>query len=121
MEPLASSSTVSDAHDSLIAGGAIRTAASTLISGQDLARGAVVGRIAASGKLTLCNPSASDGSQVPTGIMVHSVDASAGDAACQQYVAGDFNEADVVWHANFTAVLKAKAFDGTPIQVVTAL
>lgn len=52
----------------------------TIISGQNLAIGTVVGKITASGKYTILAPAAIDGSEVAAGIMTAAVDASAGDA-----------------------------------------
>jgi hypothetical protein len=65
----------------------------TLISGQNLARGAVLGKITASGKYTLSASAAGDGSNTPTAILVDATDASGGDKLCGIYEAGEFNEA----------------------------
>lgn len=48
-------------------------------SGQNLALGAVVGRVTASGKIVALDPDASDGSQTALGIVIRDVDASAVD------------------------------------------
>ena len=53
----------------------------TVISGQTLTAGAVLGKITASGKVTLIAPAASDGSQTAFGILLDAVDASAADKA----------------------------------------
>lgn len=82
-----------------------------LVSGQNLVRGAVLGRITASGKLTLSNNGASDGSQVPVAILAYDVDASGGDAVCQVYVSGEFNSDALTWHASFdTEAERLQAF-----------
>jgi hypothetical protein len=66
----------------------------TLVSGQNLVRGTVVGVITASGKITQSLSASSDGSQTPYGILADDCDASGGDLAnCPVYVAGEFNEA----------------------------
>lgn len=49
----------------------------TLIAGQKLAAGSVLGLITASGKLTQLAPAAVDGSQTAVGVLVFPVDASA--------------------------------------------
>lgn len=67
----------------------------TLISGQDLARGAVLGIITASGKYTLCDTSASDGSEDPVAILAEATDASGGDATTIAYERGDFDENEI--------------------------
>jgi hypothetical protein len=51
----------------------------TVVSGQDLAAGAVLGKITASGKYTAVAPAASDGSESAAGILYEAVDASGGD------------------------------------------
>ncbi len=64
----------------------------TLISGQNLARGAVLGRITASGKYNLSLSAATDGSEVPNAILAVPTNASAGDVATIAYFAGEFND-----------------------------
>jgi hypothetical protein len=51
----------------------------TVVSGQNLARNTVLGRITASGKVTAWTTGASDGSQNAIGILLDPVNASAGD------------------------------------------
>lgn len=51
----------------------------TVISGQDLAAGTVLGKITASGKHTLHNNAASDGSENAVAVLYADVDASAAD------------------------------------------
>lgn len=82
------------AYDHLIAGDKpTRTQGVTLLTGQNLTRGAVLGRVTASGKYVLCDPAAADGSEVARGILVKDTDASGGDVTgTAMYTAGDFNE-----------------------------
>jgi len=118
MSPLAESIVDVHVNDNLIASNtpAIANEPGILILGQNLIRGAVVGRIALSGKLTECNNAAIDGSQTPVGIMVHAVDATAADKACVIYKAGAFRKSEMTWHASFdTDPEKDAAFDGTAI------
>lgn len=79
--------------DNLIAGDlGIRTASITVISGQVLTRGAVLGKITASGKYNLSLSAAVDGSQTPVAILAEAVDASGGDVTnVPVYIKGDFN------------------------------
>ena len=79
--------------DRLIAGLAqIVTANGTLLSGQNLLRGAVLGRITASSKYTLSLAASSDGSEVPRAILADDYDASAGDLSnVAVYLKGEFN------------------------------
>ena len=53
----------------------------TLISGQNLPPGAVLGKITASGKYTLLAPAATDGSEVAAAVLFAAVNASAADKA----------------------------------------
>ena len=59
--------------------GSISRETITLISGQDLAAGTVLGKITASGKYTAYADGASDGSEAAAAILYDNVDASAGD------------------------------------------
>lgn len=96
----------------------VKTDTGTLVSGQNLARGAVVGRITASGKFTLCNSGAADGSQTPVAIIAEAMDASGGDKTCQLYTGGCFRDSALTWHGSFTTLLQKKAaFDRTPISI----
>ncbi|MGI4798496.1 MAG: head decoration protein [Janthinobacterium lividum] len=81
------------APDNLIAGlTQVVSENGTLLAGQALPRGALLGRITASGKLTLSTATATDGSQVPYGILYDAYDATAGDlAGVGLYVKGEFN------------------------------
>jgi hypothetical protein len=53
-----------------------------LITGQNLAAGTVLGKITASGKYTLHNNAASDGSEVAAAILYDATDATAADTPC---------------------------------------
>lgn len=103
--------------DELFAGEAdVTTDIGKLITGQNLARRTVVGRITASGKLTAWTAGAVDGSQVAVGITVHAVDATAADKDVQFYRSGIFNIDALGWGAA-TTVQKYRAFDGSAISV----
>ena len=54
----------------------------TLITGQKLNGGAVLGKITASGKYTAIAPAAADGSQTGAAILYANTDATAADKAC---------------------------------------
>jgi hypothetical protein len=89
--------------DRLIAGGPIKTGTGVLITGQNLARGALLGKITASGKLTLSLSAAGDGSQVPFAILAEDTDATGADTAnVGIYLAGEFNEDRIVYGAAHT-------------------
>lgn len=78
----------------LIAGGTqIITDSVTVITGQTLVRGAVLGKITTSGKFNLSLSAAIDGSEVPVAIVAEDVDASGGDVTnVPVYIKGEFNE-----------------------------
>lgn len=79
--------------DNLLAGGfPIVTTEITVISGQNLVRGAVLGKITASGKYNLSLSAAGDGSEVPIAILSEDCDASGGDKVAIAYLTGEFNE-----------------------------
>src|SRR5690348_11606747 len=51
----------------------------TIVSGQDLAAGAVVGKITGSGKYAIYDNGASDGTEVAAGVLARAVDAGSAD------------------------------------------
>lgn len=79
--------------DALIAGNAHLLVARTvtLIAGQNLPRGAVLGKITASSKYNLSLSGASDGSQTPDLILAEPCDATSADGKALAYSRGDFN------------------------------
>ena len=79
--------------DSLIAGNAHLLVARsvTILSGQILARGAVIGKVTVGGKYKLSLSTATDGSEVPDLVLGEDCDASAGDVAALAYLRGDFS------------------------------
>mgnify|MGYP000875145602 CR=1 FL=1 len=87
----------------------------TILSGQNLAAGAVLGQITSGGKYILSLSGASDGSQTPDAILAAACDASGGDAQAYVYFAGEFNAAKLTLgtaHANNVAFRKALARKG---------
>lgn len=90
----ASFTSTASAHDKLIAGNAHLLVGQpiTLISGQNLVRGTVLGKITASSKYNKSLSAAVDGSEVPDLILAEDCDASGGDKPAVAYSRGDFNE-----------------------------
>jgi RNase P/RNase MRP subunit p29 len=74
----------------------------TVISGQNLVRGAVLGKITASDKYTLSLSTAADGSQIPDFILSENCDASTGDKQALAYSRGDFIAESLVLGAAHT-------------------
>lgn len=86
----------------------------TLVSGQNLAAGAVVGIITASGKYTIYSNAAADGSQAAAGILLGAVNASAGDVTTARVVRRGpmvVNGNDLGWGANDAAGITAGKAD----------
>ena len=82
----------------------------TLISGQDLIAGTVLGLITASSKLTQHDQDGADGSEVAYGILHAAVDASGGDADCVITRRDtEVTEADLTWQADINAGEKTTA------------
>lgn len=81
----------------------IRTLDVTIASGQNLTRGALLGKITASGKYVLSLSAAADGSQTPVAILAEDVDATAGDKDGIAYISGDFNEDAITYGTSHTA------------------
>ena len=96
MDPFNTSAGVtSDTYtpDSLINGDAdsITTVKITLITGQSVVRGTVLGKITASGKYNKSLSAAGDGSQTPDAIAVNDCDATSADQELLVYKTGRFN------------------------------
>jgi Bacteriophage lambda head decoration protein D len=76
----------------------------TLIAGQNLGAMSVLGKITASGKYTLMDPAAADGSQNAAAILFDNVDATAADKKAVVLVrVASFNGKELVWKSGMTA------------------
>lgn len=90
--------------DSLHAGDfPIRTEKVVVITGQNLTRGALLGKITASGKVNLSLSAAADGSQTPYAILAEDVDATSADKEAVAYISGDFNQDAITYGTAHTA------------------
>ena len=75
----------------------------TVLSGQNLQAGAVLGKVTASGKYEALAPAAVDGSETAAGILYDAVDASAADAEGVAIVRlAEVNAAELVWPEGIT-------------------
>lgn len=83
----------------------------TVAAGQALALGAVVGVIAASSKVKVVDPSATDGSEVAAGVLIQAVDANLADRDDGLIVARHAIVADhaLVWPTGITVAEKKSA------------
>lgn len=86
-----------------------------------LARGTLLGKVTATGDLTVCVKTAADGSQTPYGILVDQTDATAGAVSCGVYVKGEFNvhkmTIDASWGANLGAQFAALQDPARAVQL----
>jgi hypothetical protein len=90
--------------DNLIAGPyPLVTREITLITGQDLSRGALLGKITDGGKYTLSLSASEDGSETPIAILAKDTDASLADVETIAYIAGEFNENAMTFGDDHTA------------------
>lgn len=76
----------------------------TLVSGENLSAGAVLGKITASGKYAEYNPGNADGSETAVGVLFDNTDASAADESCVALLRdAEVNSAELQWFAGATA------------------
>ncbi|MBW1998616.1 MAG: head decoration protein [Deltaproteobacteria bacterium] len=88
-------------QDNLIAGPMPRSEVGiVLASGENLSRGAPLGRVTATGKYKEWDPNASDGTQNFRAILAEDCDASGGDENCVAYFSGQFNYDGIQWDAD---------------------
>ena len=91
-------------YDNLLAGDyPAVTDIRTVVTGQTLTRGAVLGKITASGKYTLCDSTGADGSEAPVCILAEDCDASGGDLNAAVFLSGAFNEGQLTFGGTVTA------------------
>jgi len=76
----------------------------TVLAGENLQAGAVLGKVTASGKYKELTPGAADGSEAAAGILYDTVDATAADAEGVAIVRlAEVNAAEIVWPDGITA------------------
>lgn len=104
-------------RDNLFAGGVmpVVTETITLKSGVSYVRGAVIGIVTATGKATIVDSTASDGSQTAYGILADDVDATTEDKPAVVYLTGEFNEDALIFGGTDTAETHKLALRGMGI------
>jgi len=80
----------------------VRTFGVKIESGQNLSKGALIGKVTSTGKYKLSLSAATDGSQVPIYILGDDADATSGDLNCLAYVSGMFNARQVTFGTGHT-------------------
>ena len=109
--------------DSLLAGNAHLLVARkvTVLAGQVLQRGAVLGTITSSGKAILSLAAAVDGSQTPDLILAEAVDATGADATALAYARGDFNAGALTLGTGHTVASIREGLRAKGITLLTAI
>lgn len=93
----------------------------TLLSGQNLKRGSVLGKITTGGKYVLSLSASSDGSQTPAVILAEDCDASAGDKVTVAYFGGSFDENACVYGTGHTAITAREPLRDVSILLQSSL
>lgn len=93
----------------------------TVLTGQVLPRGAVLGLISASGKYKLSASAATDGSQTPDLILAEAVDATAADTTVLAYERGDFNSNALTLGTGHTVASVREGLRAKGITLLTAV
>lgn len=110
--------------DDLFAGDNVEpvTRDETIVSGQNLTRGTVLGKITASGKLAIVDDAQADGTEAPYAVLAEDTDASGGDKVAPVYMAGEFNEAALTFGGDDTAADHRDALRdlGIHLKTITA-
>jgi len=115
----ASFSSTSSTADNLIGGEhSVLSRSITLLSGQNLVRGAVLGKITTGGKYILSLSGASDGSQTPDAILAETTDASAADKVTVAYFNGDYQSVELTLGASHTIASITEGLRGKGINIV---
>lgn len=106
-------------NDLLVSDVPVITRNVTLISGQNLLRGAVLGNITASDKYTLSLTASGDGSQVPGLVLATDANASGGDLVVAAYASGAFDSTKLILGTAHTPATVEAAFrkEGAPLYV----
>lgn len=108
-------------NDALIGGDhKLVTEEVVVIAGENLTRGALLGKITVSGKVNLSLSAAGDGSEVPWGVLTEDVDATAGDVTAVAYITGQFNEDKVTLGTGHTLASVKDGLRGKSIYLVPA-
>lgn len=90
-----------------------------LASGQNLKRGAVLGRITASGKYVLSLSAAADGSQAPAAVLAVDTDATGADKNTVAFFRGDFQAQAVILGAGHTVASVKAGLRAANIELIS--
>ncbi len=90
----------------------------TIAAGQNLVRGAVIGKITTGGKYSLSASAASDGSQTPDAILADDCNATAADTEAMAYFRVQVNSAAVTLGAGHTVASIREGLRGKGIDLI---
>jgi hypothetical protein len=107
--------------DQLIAGPKQIVTRNVTLTGGPYVRGAVLGKITASGKFTLALSASSDGSQTPTAILADNADGSAADVIAGVFLEGEFNVNAVTLGTGITAAAATDALRPLGVHLKSSL
>lgn len=108
-----------DPNDILVDSEGLLTREVTLVSGQNVVRGAVLGKITTGGKYTLSLSAAGDGSNTPVAIAAQDVDATGGDKKIQVYLSGKFRPKKLTFGTAHTEASTFEALSRIGIKLVS--
>lgn len=114
-----SSEAAYDPNDVLVDSEGILTREVTLVSGQNVARGAVLGKITTGGKYKLSASADSDGSQTPVAIAMQAIDATGGDKKISVYLNAKVRPSKLIFGTGHTAASTFEALAKVGIQLVS--
>ncbi|MGY6663371.1 MAG: head decoration protein [Glycocaulis sp.] len=103
MNPSATQHDPVKVNDLVVSTHRIFTRTLTLLSGQNVERGELLGRVTASGKLKAALEASEDGSEDAMAIAAEDVHADGSDASILVYLAGDFDQRKVKFGTGLTA------------------
>ncbi len=108
--------------DGIIAGeDDLQTRQIVLLSGQNQPRGAVLGKITASGKYVLSLSGAADGSQTPACILTEATDATGGDKVTVAHFGGVFDENALTYGTGTTKTNAREALRDVGIKLQSSV
>ena len=96
----------------------VETRPITILSGEGaLGRGAVLGKVTATGKYRLCLAASNDGSEDPAAILAVAVDATSADVATVKYASGEFDGSKLVLGTGITLDAVKDVFDAADAPI----
>lgn len=109
-------------QDNLIGGSVVNAVTeSVILDAGNLTRGALLGKITATGKVILSLSAAVDGSQTPYAVLAEDADATSADVTTIAYLTGEFNSTAMTFGTGHTAASVAAGLRDVGIFLKTNL